>query len=99
MFDNEFNYENAREFLNNEEIEYHIIKPSSHSGNSDIERLNNTITEKIGTLYLENHLLISQQIYKTFMIYNDSYHTTIKCTPLEEPRNKSHNISRKTLQT
>ena len=82
VFDNGFNNENFREFLNKEWIEYHLPKPNSHTRISDVERLNNTITEKIRTLNLENHLPICQQIYKAFMLY--SYNDT----PLEVQNNK-----------
>lgn len=83
VFDNEFNNENVKEFLRAKGIEYHITKPNSHTGNSYIERLNNTITEKIRTLNIENYLPINQQMYKAIRIYNDTYHSTVKCTPLQ----------------
>lgn len=83
VFDNEFNNGNVKAFMQSAGIEYHITKPNSHTGNSDIERFNNTITEKIRTLNIENHLPVTQQIYKAIMLYNDTYHSTIKCTPLE----------------
>lgn len=46
VFVNEFNSTNVKEFLKFENIEFHATKPHSHTGNSDVERLNNTITEK-----------------------------------------------------
>ena len=76
VFNNDFNTKNVREFLN-------ISKPNSHTSNSDIERQNNTITEKIRTSNLENHLPIPQQIYKAFVLYNDTHYRAIKCTPLD----------------
>lgn len=86
--DNEFNNENVKKFMQDEGIQHHITKPNSHTGNSDIERLNNTITEKIRTLNIENYLPITQQIQKAIMLYNETYHSTIKCSPLEVQNHK-----------
>lgn len=83
IFDNEFNSKNLREFLLEEKIEYHITKPNSHTGNSDIERLNNTITERIRALNLEEKLPIKEQIFKALKFYNNTYHSTIKSKPIE----------------
>lgn len=81
--DNEFNCINVKEFCRVEQIEIHFVKPNSHTGNSDIERLNNTLTERIRTLNLEEKIPIKEQILKSIELYNNSYHSTIKATPLE----------------
>lgn len=83
VFDNEFNITTIREFLQQQGIQYHATKPNSHTGNSDIERLNNTLTEKIRTLNLEEKLPITTQINKAVTLYNSNFHSTIKCSPLE----------------
>lgn len=79
--DNEFNSINIKEFFRSEGIETHFTKPNSHTGNSDIERLNNTITERIRALNLENKIPIKDQIIKAIDLYNNSFHSTIKETP------------------
>lgn len=82
VFDNEFNSQHIRDFCNEENIEYHVTKPHSHTGNADVERLNNTITEKIRALNLEDKLPIRIQILKAIEFYNKTFHSTIKTTPL-----------------
>lgn len=83
VFDNEFNSRNVRDFLVRERIEFHATKPNSHTGNSDIERLNNTLTERIRTLNLEEKLPIITQMTKAIRFYNNTVHSTIKCTPFD----------------
>lgn len=83
IFDNEFNSKNVRDFLTQERIEFHATKPNSHTGNSDIERLNNTLTEKIRTLNLEEKLPITTQMTKAIKFYNNTVHSTINCTPFD----------------
>lgn len=83
IFDNEFNSKNVRDFLIQEGIEFHATKPNSHTGNSDVERLNNTLTEKIRTLNLEEKLPIVTQMTKAIKFYNNTVHSTIKCTPFD----------------
>ena len=70
--DNEFNILTIRNFLQQKGIQYHATKPNSHTGNSDIERLNNTLTEKIRTLNLEEKLPITTQINKAVTLYNST---------------------------
>lgn len=88
VFDNEFNSKNVREFLTNEGILFHATKPNSHTGNSDVERLNNTLTERIRSLNLEEQLPIQTQMSKAVKLYNNTYHSTIKCTPFDVVNNK-----------
>lgn len=82
-FDNEFKSKNVEEFLKKEGIDYHITKPNNHTGNADVERLNNTLTERIRALNLEDKQPIKLQILNAITFYNNSYHSTIKCTPFE----------------
>lgn len=44
--DNELNSTNVKEFLRQEGIEVHFTKPNNQTGNSDIERLHSTLSEK-----------------------------------------------------
>lgn len=93
VFDNEFNTVNVRKFLDDNNILYHATKPNSHTGNSDIERLNNTITEKIRVLNLEDNIPIISQMARAIKFYNNTYHSSIKCTPFEVEQHKiDHNI-------
>ena len=79
--DNDFKHINIKEFLNNENIELHLTKPNSHTGNADVERLNNTITEKLRILNLEQQSPIRIQILEAIKSHNNTYHSTIKTTP------------------
>lgn len=100
VFDNEFNTVNVRRFLEEANIEYHATKPNSHTGNSDIERLNNTISEKIRVLNLEENLPIDIQMARSIGFYNNTYHSTIKCTPLEAEQQKvDHNTIKNRIET
>lgn len=85
--DNEFKNMYIKEFLDQEGIELHLVKPNSHTGNSDIERLNNTITEKLRTLNIEEYYPIRIQMLNAIKIYNNQYHSTIKSTPHEVEQN------------
>lgn len=86
--DNEFNNINVKQFCRIGEIEIHFSKPNSHTGNSDVERLNNTVTEKIRILNIEERLPIKEQMSKAIEFYNNTYHSTIKDTPF-----RAHNGS------
>lgn len=83
IFDNEFKSGTVTEYLRSENIDFHTTKPNSHTGNSDAERLNNTITEKIRTLNIEEKIPVIMQMNKAITLYNNNYHSTIGCTPLE----------------
>uniref|UniRef100_A0A0A1XLE4 Retrovirus-related Pol polyprotein from transposon 17.6 n=1 Tax=Zeugodacus cucurbitae TaxID=28588 RepID=A0A0A1XLE4_ZEUCU len=99
VFDNEFNSKPIREFLNKEHIEFHATKSHSHTGNSDVERINNTLTERIRTLNLEEKASIIIQMCKAVKLYNNSFHTTIKATPLDVQNNKiEHSIIKNRLE-
>ncbi|XP_055387130.1 uncharacterized protein LOC129615790, partial [Condylostylus longicornis] len=77
--DNEFRSVNIKDFLRKENIEPHLVKPNSHTGNSDIERLHNTLSEKIRMLGIENKdLNIKEKIFRALEWYNYSYHSTTK---------------------
>lgn len=81
--DNEFKSINIKEYLRNENIELHLVKPNSHTGNSDIERLHNTLSEKIRTLTIEQKTLnIKDKMSKSVEFYNNSYHSVIKEKPM-----------------
>lgn len=87
--DNEFKTIRIKEFLNNENIELHLTKPNSHTGNSDIERFHSTIAEKFRILYkLEKECSVKQLIQKAIRNYNERFHSTIKYTPNEVHDNK-----------
>lgn len=93
IFDNEFNTITIRQFLESENIEYHATKSNSHTGNSDVERLNNTITEKIRTFNIDDKLPIITQMNRAILFYNNSFHSSINCTPFDVHNNKiNHKI-------
>lgn len=59
--DNELNSVNVKDFLRQENIDIHFTKPNSHTGNSDIERLHSTISEKFRVLEAEKSELSTQE--------------------------------------
>lgn len=79
--DNGFKDTNIVDFLREEGIEFHLTKPNSHTGNSDIERLHNTLNEKIRILNIEQKRVISSQIIEAVRNYNSIFHSSIQCTP------------------
>jgi len=53
------------------------VKPNSHTGNADVERFHNTLTEKIRIIYLENKdLSIKDKVSKAIEYYNNSFKET-----------------------
>lgn len=59
------------------------MKPNSHTGNADVERFHNTLTEKIRIIYLENKdLSIKDKVSKAIEYYNNSYNSAIQNTPM-----------------
>lgn len=82
--DNEFRSLNIKDFLRLENIELHLVKPNNHTGNSDIERLHSTISERIRVLGIENKSLnIKEKISKALEWYNNSYHSVTKEKPID----------------
>lgn len=99
VFDNEYNTRNIKDFCVQENIEYHITKPSSHTGNFDVERFHNNITERIRTLNLEEKFSIRIQMLKAVRFYNNTFHSTIKATPQEVQEQKiNHRIIHERLE-
>lgn len=98
--DNEFKTTRLKEFLDNENIELHLTKPNSHTGNADIERFHNTIAEKFRIMYKANkEIPVKQLIQRSIRNYNERYHSTIKCTPKEVQQGKmDENKVRKYLE-
>lgn len=82
--DNEFNSTNVKVFLRQEGIEVHFTKPNNHTGNSDIERLHSTISEKFRALESEGSNLSTQErIFKCVEWYNKSIHSLIRERPID----------------
>lgn len=81
--DNEFKSVNIKDFLRCENIELHLVKPNSHTGNADVERLHSTLSEKIRVLTIEqNSLSIKDKISKSIEYYNNSFHSSIREKPI-----------------
>lgn len=81
--DNEFKSVNIKDYLRNENIELHLSKPNSHTGNSDIERLHSTLSEKIRAMTIDrSSLSIKDKISKAIEYYNNIYHSVIKEKPI-----------------
>lgn len=85
--DNAFKDINIKDFLKEQNVELHLAKPHSHTGNSDIERLHNTLTEKIRVSNIDEPNPIKIQLLNAIQCYNDRFHSTIKFAPLEAETN------------
>ena len=97
--DRDFKDVNIKDFLREQSIELHLCKPNSHTGNSDIERLHNTITEKIRILNLDKPNPISTQALEAVNLYNQLFHNTVKNTPSKiEADSNLREITHKYLQ-
>jgi len=88
--DNEFDSFRIKELLRQEGIELHLTKPNSHTGNSDVERLHNSLAEKFRITYKTeaSNMSVKQIMQRAVRNYNERYHSTIKCTPSEAHNNK-----------
>ena len=81
--DNEFRSVNIKDFLRTEQIELHLVKPNNHTGNADIERLHNTIAERIRIFEIESKdLNIKEKMSKAIEWYNNSHHSITKAKPV-----------------
>ena len=93
--DNGFKDMNIKEFLREQNIELHLAKPHSHTGNSDVERLHNTISEKVRILNIDTPNPIITQVLEGIRYYNSIFHNSIHFTPNQaendpEIKNKIH---------
>ena len=63
--DNEFKSVNIKDYLKTENINLHLVKCNNHTGNADIEKLHDTISEKIRVLMIEQKSLsINEKIIR-----------------------------------
>lgn len=82
--DNEFRSVNIKDYLRNEKIELHLVKSNNHTGNADIERLHNTISERIRVLGIESkQMSIIEKMSKAIEWYNNSHHSVTKERPID----------------
>lgn len=87
--DNEFRSINIKDYLREEHIQLHLVKPNSHTGNSDVERLHNTISERIRVLNIDHkNISIKDKMSKAIEWYNNSYHSAIKEKPINVQEGK-----------
>lgn len=80
--DNEFKSENLKEFFNEQQVDLHLTKPNTHTGNSDIERFHSTLQEKLVTMR-NSDLTLIQKVHRALKNYNNRYHSTLKMSPEE----------------
>lgn len=71
-----------KEFLREQEVELHLTKPNTHTGNSDIERFHSTLQEILVAMRNLDLTLI-QKVHRAVKKYNNRYHSTVKMTPEE----------------
>lgn len=83
--DNEFDGLIIKDFFREEGIELHLTKPNSHTGNSDIERLHNTLNEQIRVMEINpdfKELDMKSKCFKAAEFYNNSVHSVTKEKPI-----------------
>lgn len=80
--DNEFSAENLKQFFREQDVDLHLTKPNTHTGNSDIERFHSTLQEKLVAMRKLDLTLI-QKVHRAVNNYNNRYHSTIQMTPEE----------------
>lgn len=83
--DNEFSAENLKEFFREQNVELHLTRPNTHTGNSDVERFHSTLQEKLVTMNKEDLTLV-QKVHRAVNNYNNRYHSTIQMSPEEARR-------------
>ena len=89
--DNEFNTAFIRNFLNAEDVEFHLTSPNTRTTNSDIERFHLTLNEHVRLFKLDrrdNDLDDKALVYNSVQIYNDYIHSTTRYKPNDLHHNK-----------
>lgn len=84
--DNEFDGLVIREFLNAENVQLHLTKPNSHTGNADIEKLHSTLNEQIRIMEISpqfKELRMRDKCFKAIEFYNHSIHSVTKERPID----------------
>jgi hypothetical protein len=93
VFDNEFDSLNLKDFLRQENIDYHFCSPRSHTGNSTIERLHGTLCEHLRIFEAQN--LKMSPLEKVLLAtekYNNSIHSVTGVKPIDFINNKVPNL-------
>ena len=73
-------------FLNDNSINFHQSTPALKTGNSDVERLHNTLNEHLRILECDQNNTpkkINDKIFKIMTIYNRTIHSTTKHRPID----------------
>jgi len=86
--DNEFNSIRIKGTITG--IKLHLTKPNSHTGNADVERIHNSIVEKLRVKYKteKQNRSIKQIMQKCIRNDNERYHSSTKFTPIAIQNNK-----------
>lgn len=73
---------NIKDYLRNEGVKLHLVTPNTHTINADIERLHNTISEKIKVLCIKQTSLgIKHKLSKAIEFYNNSLNSVTREKP------------------
>jgi len=85
IFDNELNTATVRQYLEENNIEYHITTPYNKTGNSDVERLHLTLNEHIRLFNADpnNTDNMEERVHKAILAYNNTIHTTHNKRPID----------------
>lgn len=83
--DNEFDIISIKQFLNENEIDLYLTTPNHKTGNSDVERLHQTLNEHIRLFKADpnNEDTIHDKVFKSILYYNNSIHSSINAKPIE----------------
>ena len=88
----EFCGRETEQVLSDYNIQHLYSSPYSPSSNGAVERVNKTLINIIrGLVNDDNHW--DKIIYKAVMIYNNTYHSQLKCSPVEFLLKKEHELS------
>lgn len=72
--DNEFDIISIKQFLNENEIDLYLTTPNHKTGNSDVERLHQTLNEHIRLFKADpnNEDIIHDKVFKSILYYNNT---------------------------
>lgn len=72
----------VRQFLIENNINFHVSTAGIKTGNSDVERFHGTLNEHLRILRVDgDEDELDAQIFKVVLIYNDTIHSTTKLKP------------------
>lgn len=85
IMDNEFDTLNVKQFLTDNEINFHLTTTYLKTGNADVERLHSTLNEHIRLLNADpnNESDLHGNVFKAITAYNQTLHSTTRHKPID----------------